>query len=124
MAILVRPSLALCSIALLLAPEVAAQPSPSPRPTAPAAARAPEVVSPEVHPDGRVTFRLLAPKAAEVAVAGEWTRPEARPTRPQKLTRDAAGRLVADGRSARTQHLHLRVQRRRDDHGRSGQPDR
>jgi enterochelin esterase family protein len=30
------------------------------------------LVSPEVHQDRTVTFRLLAPKAAEVAVAGEW----------------------------------------------------
>ncbi len=33
--------------------------------------RAP-VRSPEVATDGRVTFRLLAPKAAEVVVAGQW----------------------------------------------------
>ena len=28
--------------------------------------------SPEVHPDKTVTFRLAAPKATEVSVAGEW----------------------------------------------------
>src|SRR5438093_7797713 len=28
--------------------------------------------SPEVHPDRRVTFRLLAPKAAEVKLTGEF----------------------------------------------------
>ena len=30
------------------------------------------VRSPEVHPDGRVTFRMLAPKASEVSVSGEF----------------------------------------------------
>jgi enterochelin esterase family protein len=30
------------------------------------------IVSPDVHPDGRVTFRLHAPKATEVAFAGDW----------------------------------------------------
>ena len=29
-------------------------------------------ISPEVHGDARVTFRLLAPKAAEVTLRGEW----------------------------------------------------
>jgi enterochelin esterase family protein len=33
---------------------------------------APVVRSPEVLPDGRVTFRLLAPKATEVRLNGEW----------------------------------------------------
>lgn len=35
-------------------------------------ARAAKVRSPEVLPDGRVTFRLLAPKATEVLVQGNW----------------------------------------------------
>src|SRR6266567_8000852 len=30
------------------------------------------LVSPEIHPDRSVTFRLRAPKANEVKVAGEW----------------------------------------------------
>jgi enterochelin esterase-like enzyme len=37
------------------------------RPAAP-----PPVISPEVHSDRRVTFRLRAPQAKEVIVAGEW----------------------------------------------------
>jgi enterochelin esterase-like enzyme len=53
------------------------------------AARPDDLKSPEVHPDGRVTLRLRAPRAAEVAVAGEWTHPVA--NAPQKLIRDAAG---------------------------------
>lgn len=32
----------------------------------------PSVVSPEVHPDRRVTFRLMAPKAGEVGLYGDW----------------------------------------------------
>ena len=33
---------------------------------------APAPLSPEIFPDGRVTFRLSAPKAAEVMVNGDW----------------------------------------------------
>ena len=35
-------------------------------------AAAPRVVSPEILPDKRVTFRLLAPKASEVTLTGHW----------------------------------------------------
>jgi enterochelin esterase family protein len=42
------------------------------------------IISPEVQPDGRVTFRLRAPQAREVSVAGEWG-----PGAP--MTRDTAG---------------------------------
>jgi enterochelin esterase-like enzyme len=34
--------------------------------------RPPPIVSPEVHPDRSVTFRLRAPQAREVSVSGEW----------------------------------------------------
>lgn len=61
-------------------------PAPAPRPAQPD-----PLVSPEVHPDRRVTFRLRAPKAGEVTVAGEWSRPGAAPNAPQKLARDAEG---------------------------------
>ena len=30
------------------------------------------LISPEVLPDKRVTFRILAPKASEVTIDGEW----------------------------------------------------
>ena len=52
-----------------------------------AAARAqhPPVVSPEVLPDGRVTFRILAPKAESVAVQGLRHLPV------QPMAKDAAG---------------------------------
>jgi enterochelin esterase-like enzyme len=32
----------------------------------------PHIVSPEIHPDNRVTFRLLAPKSTRVTISGEW----------------------------------------------------
>jgi enterochelin esterase family protein len=45
---------------------------------------APPIVSPEVHADRRVTLRLLAPKAAEVSVAGELTQGRQAMTRGEK----------------------------------------
>ena len=57
---------------LALAPAAVAQTAPA----APAPAAAPRlqdtVVSPEVHPDRTVTFRLYAPKASEVTITGDW----------------------------------------------------
>ena len=40
----------------------------------PAAPRPPPVVSPEIKSDGSVTFRIKAPKAAEVVVRGQWAK--------------------------------------------------
>jgi len=57
------------------------------QPAAPPAGRAPAVRSPEVHPDGRVTFRIAAPKATEVTVSGEFE--VGAPAR--KMTKDANG---------------------------------
>lgn len=55
-------------------------------PAAEAAARRPAIVrSPEVGDDGRVTFRLRAPKAVEVAVSGQW------PGGTAPMTRDDEG---------------------------------
>jgi enterochelin esterase family protein len=34
--------------------------------------RGPRVVSPEIHPDNKVTFRLLAPDATKVTISGNW----------------------------------------------------
>ena len=45
-------------------------------PAKPAAGRAPagpRVISPEILPDKRVTFRLYAPKAGTVVLNGNWT---------------------------------------------------
>jgi enterochelin esterase family protein len=44
------------------------------------------LISPEVHPDRRITFRISAPKSAEVTLLfGAWN------PKPQPMTRDAAG---------------------------------
>jgi enterochelin esterase family protein len=48
----------------------AATPAQAAAPAAPA--RAPVPRSPEIHPDRTVTFRLFAPKAAEVTLNGSW----------------------------------------------------
>ena len=48
---------------------------------------APAWISPEVHGDQRVTFRIAAPKAESVVVRGEWMRG----TEPLALTKDAEG---------------------------------
>jgi enterochelin esterase family protein len=48
-------------------------------------AQTPLPVSPEVHPDGRVTFRVRAPRASEVTVRGEWMRG------PEKLAKEDSG---------------------------------
>jgi enterochelin esterase family protein len=45
------------------------------------------LVSPEVHPDRRVTFRVRAPKAAEVSLFGDWMPPNTQ----QAMTRDEQG---------------------------------
>jgi enterochelin esterase-like enzyme len=50
-----------------------------------ASAQAPPLVSPEVHADRRVTFRLAAPRATDVALRGEWMQG------PAQLEKDAAG---------------------------------
>jgi enterochelin esterase-like enzyme len=49
-------------------------------------AAAPRVTSPEILPDGRVTFRVQAPKAGEVALNGDWKGGRGIP-----MTKDAAG---------------------------------
>jgi len=45
------------------------------------------LVSPEVHSDRRVTFRVRAPKASEVSLFGDWMLPETK----QAMTRDEHG---------------------------------
>src|SRR5918993_2713687 len=47
----------------------------------------PAVVSPDVQSDGRVTFRLDAPKAAEAAFFGDWMKPGSS----EKMTKGADG---------------------------------
>jgi enterochelin esterase-like enzyme len=65
--------------------------APASTPAALASRAADPLQSPEVHPDRRITFRLRAPRASEVAVAGEWMRPGGAVKDPQTLTRDAEG---------------------------------
>ncbi len=43
------------------------------------------IVSPEVHNDGRVSFRLLAPKAGVVELKGDWS------AAPEKMSQDESG---------------------------------
>lgn len=45
------------------------------------------VVSPDVHPDRRVTFRIRAPKASEVSLLGDWMDPN----KPESMARDERG---------------------------------
>src|SRR3954447_2908424 len=47
----------------------------------------PRVVSPEVHADRKVTFRIRAPKATDVTLTGDWLGT----TPPPKLAKDDAG---------------------------------
>lgn len=68
----------------------AAEPGSAQTAAAPAATKAkapaaPPVISPEVHADGRVTFRLRAPKAASVTVTGQFNQG------PAAMTKDASG---------------------------------
>jgi enterochelin esterase family protein len=51
------------------------------------APRVDNVVSPEVHSEGRVTFRVRAPKASEVTLLGDWMSP----TNQQAMTKDEQG---------------------------------
>jgi enterochelin esterase-like enzyme len=65
-------------VALLCAGAAFAQPPAPPAPQAPPAMpmmrapQGPRVVSPEILPDKKVTFRLLAPKAGTVVLNGNW----------------------------------------------------
>lgn len=71
--------LLLVAVVSLVASVASAQPSPSARP-----ARPRPVLSPEVAPDRRVTFRLRAPAAKAVEVSGQFA------PKSLKLTRDEA----------------------------------
>jgi enterochelin esterase-like enzyme len=51
---------------------LAAQQAPTPGTAPQAAARPAPLKSPEIHPDRSVTFRLSAPKAADVTLNGSW----------------------------------------------------
>jgi len=53
-----------------LAAQEPAEESPAPRRSS--FQRGPRIISPEIHPDNTVSFRLLAPKATQVTISGEW----------------------------------------------------
>jgi enterochelin esterase family protein len=50
-----------------------------------------EIVSPEIHADNRVTFRVLAPNAKEVKLTGDWLPPEGWMTGSVVMTKDDQG---------------------------------
>ncbi|MBN2318488.1 MAG: esterase [Acidobacteria bacterium] len=62
----------LCALALTFTSLALAQQAPKQKQAPPAFMRAPALVSPEIHADNKVTFRLSAPEANEVTVSGEW----------------------------------------------------
>lgn len=64
------PLFAALSIAAVATIHAQTPPNPSPSPAA--AAPRPPVISPEIHADGRVTFRLRAPEARQVSVSGQF----------------------------------------------------
>jgi enterochelin esterase-like enzyme len=72
----ITPFLLLAPLAIspiLQAQDGAARKGEGARTNAPARREAAAIVSPEVHPDQTVTFRLRAPDAKEVKVGGEWS---------------------------------------------------
>ena len=84
-------TLAACILALVLPAILPAQPgdqtpsNPYPNPLR-RSARAPRLISPEVRPDRRITFRTMAPEADEVVLRfGAFEPP------PQPMTKDANG---------------------------------
>jgi enterochelin esterase-like enzyme len=64
--------LCLCALTMTFASAAFAQQAPKQKQAPPAFMRTPAPVSPEIHADNKVTFRLSAPEANEVAVTGEW----------------------------------------------------
>jgi enterochelin esterase family protein len=75
-------------IGACLAPSQPQQPAPAAgeRAAAGRGALGPRVISPEILADNRVTFRVLAPKATEVMVNGDWPG-----GRGMQMTRDTTG---------------------------------
>jgi len=73
-------------VALIGAAAAIAQPAPGQAAPGRGAAQGPRIVSPEILPDKRVTFRLSAPKAGEVLLNGNWDN-----GRNLRMTKDEAG---------------------------------
>ena len=81
-----KRSFSACALLIFFAGTAMAQPPQPPGPGTGRGAAPPRIVSPEVLPDNRVTFRLRAPGANEVVVNGNW--PDGRGL---KMTKDAGG---------------------------------
>jgi len=79
-----RVSATVAAIGLINGASLVAQQPPAAPP--PAAARPAPLRSPDIHPDRTVTFRLSAPKAAEVTLNGSWDNGTN-----LKMTKDDAG---------------------------------
>src|SRR3954447_10800154 len=82
----VRMISAIAGAVLACAAAAYAQQAPAQAAPGRGAAQGPRIVSPEVLPDRRVSFRLLAPKAGEVLLNGNWDN-----GRNIKLTKDDQG---------------------------------
>ena len=65
--------------------------SQTPAPAAGRGATAPRIVSPDVLPDRRVTFRLLAPRATDVTLTGEFLPASADASVPASIVRMTKG---------------------------------
>ena len=74
------------AVVVLSTPVFAQEPAATTPGTRGGQAAAAKVVSPEVLADGRVTFRLFAPKATEVLLQGNWPN-----GRGAAMTKDASG---------------------------------
>ena len=81
-----KQSLSACALLLFSAEAAIAQQPQQPGPGPGRGAAPPRIISPEVLPDNRGTFRLQAPNANEVVVNGNW--PDGRGL---KMTKDANG---------------------------------
>jgi enterochelin esterase-like enzyme len=68
----ISPTSATGAVVVALLCAIAAFPQQAPAPAAGRGAQGPRIVSPELLPDKRVAFRLLAPKAGEVLLNGNW----------------------------------------------------
>ncbi len=86
------------------------RPSAKPKPEAP-------LVSPEVHADGRITFRLRAPKAEKVSVICEAVGA-------QPMAKECRRRLESHGGAGPSGYLRRFFRRGRAADHRSGQPER
>jgi enterochelin esterase family protein len=78
--------LGLLLLAWAVCPRARAQQIPRPAPTP-----NDTLVSPEVLSDNRVTFRIYAPKATEVAIHGEWMETPEALINGEKLAKDDKG---------------------------------